>query len=61
MPFIIKWPGVTRPGTVTDVLISQVDVMAVLAGLTNFKLPRDAAADSHDFLRDQGHSAPRLK
>ena len=50
VPFLLKWPGVTKPGAVTDALISQVDVMATLAELTNFELPRDAAADSHDFL-----------
>ncbi|MEY3897198.1 MAG: Arylsulfatase [Verrucomicrobiota bacterium] len=50
VPFLIKWPGLTKSGTVTDALISQIDLMATLAGLTNFALPPDAAADSHDFL-----------
>jgi arylsulfatase A len=50
VPFIIKWPGVTQPGAVTDALISQVDLMATLASLIQFDLPRDSAADSHDFL-----------
>jgi arylsulfatase A len=50
VPFLIKWPGVTKPGTVSDALLSQVDLMATFAALLNYKLPRDAAADSFDFL-----------
>lgn len=50
VPFLLKWPGVTRPGAVSDALISQVDLMATLAAAVNYKLPRDAAEDSHDFL-----------
>ena len=50
VPFLIKWPGVARPGTVSDALISQVDFMATFAALVNFDLPVDAAEDSHNFL-----------
>ncbi len=62
VPFLVKWPGVTKPGTVTDALISQVDLMATLASLTNVVLPRDAAVDSHDFftwLRGEAKTPPR--
>jgi arylsulfatase A len=50
VPFLIKWPGVTKPGTVSDALISQVDFMATLGALLNYDLPRNAAEDSHNFL-----------
>ena len=50
VPFLIKWPGVTRPGSVSDALISQVDFMATFAALVNFDLPRNAAEDSFNFL-----------
>lgn len=50
VPFLIRWPGVTEPGAVSDALISQVDVMATLAAAVGYELPPDAAADSHDFL-----------
>jgi arylsulfatase A len=50
VPFLLKWPGVTKPGTVTDALVSQVDLMATLAAATGCELPPDAAADSHDLL-----------
>jgi len=50
VPFIIRWPGVIQPGRVSDALISQVDLMATIAALTGYELPRHSAEDSHDFL-----------
>jgi arylsulfatase A len=50
VPFLLKWPGVTEAGAVTDALVSQVDLMATLAAATGTELPADAAADSHDLL-----------
>lgn len=62
VPFVLKWPGVTRPGSVADVLISQVDLMATLAALLNFDLPRNAAEDSFNFLpwlKGESRTPPR--
>ena len=50
VPFIIKWPGITKAGSVNDALVSQVDFMATLAAYLGFELPKDAAEDSHDLL-----------
>ena len=50
VPFLLRWPGVTKPGAVTDALVSQVDLMATLAAAIGSELPPDAAADSHDLL-----------
>jgi arylsulfatase A len=50
VPFIVKWPGVTSPGRVCDVLVSQIDLMATLAAAIEFALPTDSAEDSHDLL-----------
>ncbi len=50
VPFLLKWPGVTTPGAVSDALVSQVDLMATLAAAVGFDLPTDAATDSHDLL-----------
>ena len=50
VPFVIKWPGVTKAGAVTDALISQVDLMATFAALVKFDLPSKAAEDSFNFL-----------
>jgi arylsulfatase A len=48
VPFLLRWPGVTKPGTVSAALVSQVDLMATLAAAVGHQLPADAAADSHD-------------
>jgi arylsulfatase A len=50
VPTIIKWPGVTKPGTVNGALVSQIDFMATLASSLGHELPVDAAEDSHDLL-----------
>ena len=50
MPMIIKWPGVTKPHSVSDALVSQVDFLASFAKLTGQKLKDDAAPDSFDML-----------
>ena len=42
VPFVVRWPGVVRPGTVSDILASQVDLPATLA--------RIAGADPSPFL-----------
>ncbi|MEX2569066.1 MAG: arylsulfatase, partial [Cyclobacteriaceae bacterium] len=46
VPFIIKWPGHVPPGTVSEKLISQVDIMATLGELLGIDLPEGAAPDS---------------
>ncbi|NNE00830.1 MAG: arylsulfatase [Pirellulaceae bacterium] len=50
VPMIIKWPGVTDPGSVSDALVSQIDIMGTLASHLNVSLPDDAAEDSYDLL-----------
>ena len=51
VPFIVRWPGKTKPGSVSDALVSQVDIMATIAAALQFELPdTDAAEDSHDLL-----------
>jgi arylsulfatase A len=62
VPFVIKWPGLTKPGTVSDALISQVDFVATFAGLLKYDLPDHSAEDSHDFfpfLSGKSEKAPR--
>ena len=48
VPFIVKWPGVTKAGTVSDALVSQIDIMATIADFVGYKLPDDQAEDSHN-------------
>ncbi len=51
VPFMIKYPGVTKPGTVNEALVSQIDLMATLASVVGYELPaKNAAEDSHDLL-----------
>jgi arylsulfatase A len=50
VPFIVRWPGVTEAGKVSDALVSQIDIMATVAGAVDVKLPDEQAEDSHDLL-----------
>lgn len=63
VPFIIKWPGLTKAGSVSDELISQIDIMATLAGMLDYDLPQDAAHDSYNFLpylNGESEKGPRI-
>jgi arylsulfatase A len=50
VPFIVRWPGVVKAGTVSDALISQVDLMATLAAVVGTTLSSNTAHDSYDLL-----------
>ncbi len=50
VPFIVRWPGVVKPGSTSSALVSQIDLMATFAEVLGFELPRDAAEDSHSVL-----------
>jgi arylsulfatase A len=49
MPFIVRWPGKVKQGSVSDQLIGFPDVMATLAGVSGAALPSKAGPDSFDF------------
>jgi arylsulfatase A len=48
VPYMIKWPGVTTGGSVSNALVSQIDLMATFADILGVELPNDAAEDSHN-------------
>ncbi len=48
VPFIVKWPSHVQPGTVSDEVVSQVDIMATLSKIVGVDLPASAAPDSYD-------------
>ncbi|WP_372798595.1 arylsulfatase [Pontiella sp.] len=50
VPFIAKWPGKIAPGTVSDQLISGVDMLATFAAVTDQTVPADQIADSMNVL-----------
>jgi arylsulfatase A-like enzyme len=44
--FIVRYPGVTKAGSVCDALVHQADLMATLADILGAELPDDAGEDS---------------
>ncbi len=46
VPFIVRWPGNIKPGTVSHVPISLTDMMATFAEFVKYALPDSAAEDS---------------
>jgi len=50
MPFIVRWPGQVKPGSVSDQLVGFPDMLATMAELTGFVLPEGDPGDSYSFL-----------
>ncbi|WP_205603633.1 sulfatase family protein [Cyclobacterium sp. SYSU L10401] len=50
VPFIVRWPKKVQPGSVSDQLVHQTDLMATLAEIIGIKLPEDAGEDSFSLL-----------
>jgi arylsulfatase A-like enzyme len=49
-PFIVRWPGVAKLGSVCGQLVQQADLMATLADIFSTKLPDNAGEDSFSLL-----------
>lgn len=50
VPFVIRWPGVVKPGSVCKQLVLQADTMATMAEILGTKLPDNAGEDSFSLL-----------
>ncbi|MCL4181327.1 MAG: arylsulfatase [Verrucomicrobia bacterium] len=50
MPFIVRWPGTVRAGSVCDQAISFTDLLATAAEVVGLELPAEAGPDSFSFL-----------
>ncbi len=50
LPFIVRWPGVVKPGSVCAQLVHHADIMATLAQVLRTKLPDCAGEDSFSLL-----------
>jgi arylsulfatase A len=61
VPFLVRWNGVVEPGTVTDALISQIDLMATLAAIVEAELPASSAPDSYNLLPVWKDGAPSAR
>jgi arylsulfatase A-like enzyme len=46
VPFIVRWPGMVKPGSVCDQLVHQADLMATFADAVGVNLPDTAGEDS---------------
>ena len=50
VPFLVKWPGKIKPGSKTNQVTSLTDVMATVADIVDFELPKNSAEDSFSML-----------
>src|SRR5947199_3214602 len=45
VPLIVHWPGVTKPGSVSDTPVITMDLFRTLADVADLKVPEGAAPD----------------
>ncbi len=50
VPFIVRWPGTVKPGSVCDQLVQQADIMSTIAEALRAKLPDNAGEDSFSLM-----------
>ena len=50
VPFIARWPGKIKAGSVSNQTMTLTDVMATVASVVGVSLPDDVAEDSYDML-----------
>ena len=50
MPGILRWPGKTHPGSISEVPISGVDLLPTLCEIAGIEEPADRAIDGTSFL-----------
>ena len=54
VPFVVRWPGVVKPNTVSNALISQVDLMATIANAAGYDLQnKEDSVDQTPVLRGE--------
>ncbi|MBW7990962.1 MAG: arylsulfatase [Planctomycetes bacterium] len=50
VPFIARWPGRIKPGSISDETICHVDLIATCAAILGYELPPNAGEDSYNIL-----------
>jgi len=48
VPMVVRWPGVTQPGSKIETPVSHIDLMPTLAAATGSALPADVRIDGRD-------------
>ena len=48
VPFIVRYPGIIKPSSVSSQLICQTDILATIAAFTGSAIPYNAGEDSYD-------------
>jgi uncharacterized sulfatase len=49
IPFLVRWPGVVKPGTTLDSMIQNIDTFKSILGMLEVPVPGDAKIDGMDF------------
>ncbi len=60
VPFLVRWPGVIPPGSVSDTPVCSIDLFPTILTATGVDLPRDRAIDGlalNDHLKSGGESS----
>ena len=50
VPFVVRWPGVIKPGSTSDDTIVHNNLLATVADILKVEVPDDAGADSFSIL-----------
>lgn len=50
VPFIVRWPGKVKPGSISNQVINFTDLLATFAGIVDTPLPDGAGEDSFSIL-----------
>ena len=50
VPFLVKWPAVIKPGSVSNDIVCQTDLIATCAEIVGKPLPKNAGEDSESIL-----------
>jgi len=51
VPFLVRWPGKVRPGSVYDGLAANIDIPSTIMEICGVRPPRGMATDGRSFLR----------
>ncbi len=50
VPYLLRWPGVVKPGSQSDEIMCLTDLLATCAAIVGAPLPDDAGEDSYNML-----------